>query len=194
MVKDDDSTSAIVKVVKVKVVKDHKEHLATRPVCRAQVRQAPNGPLSSLVCDILDPFVQEADKERRTDLKSTEELCNEMNAANENILKNGVKRGPFQLDGGLIVGSKDVDCHYPSIDIDVAAEEAKLKVIESDIEVEVDTDELALFLACALSQDEIDAEGLSHVVHKRRYKNGSRPGLTCEAIMGGPEVRIIYFA
>ena len=36
-------------------VKDHKEQLATRPVCRAQVKQAPNGPLSSLVCEILDP-------------------------------------------------------------------------------------------------------------------------------------------
>ena len=94
------------------LVKDHKEQLATRPVCRAQVKQAPNGPLSSLVCEILDPYVQEADKGRNTDLKSTEELCHEMKTANENILKNGVKRGPFQLDGGLLVGSKDVDCHY----------------------------------------------------------------------------------
>ena len=65
-----------------------------------------------------------------------------MKAANENMLKNGVKRGPFQLDGGLLVGSKDVDCHYPSIDIDVAAEEAKNEVIESDVEVDMNTEEL----------------------------------------------------
>ena len=50
------------------LIKDHKDTLATRPVCRAQVRQAPNGPLSSLVCQILDPYVQEADRERRTEL------------------------------------------------------------------------------------------------------------------------------
>ena len=169
--------------------KDHKDVLATRPVCRAQVKQAPNGPLSSLVCQILNPFVEEADKERRTDLKSTEELCNEINAANNEIKKNGVKRGPFQQDGGLIVGSKDVECHYPNIDIDLVAEEAKLEVQESDLEIEMKTKEVALFIACTMSQDAINAEGLSHVVHKRRYKNGSRPGLTCEAITGGPSVR-----
>ena len=39
------------------LIKDHKGTLATRPICRA-----PNEPLSSLVCQILDPFVQEADK------------------------------------------------------------------------------------------------------------------------------------
>ena len=82
------------------LIKDHKETLATRPVCRAQVRQAPNGPLSSLVCQILDPFVQEADNERRNDLKSTEELCHEMKSANENIVRNGVRQGSYQKDGG----------------------------------------------------------------------------------------------
>ena len=126
------------------LVKDHKNFLATRPVCRAQVKQAPNGPLSSLVCQILDPFVQEADKERRTDLKSTEELCHEMKAANNEITWNGVKRGPFQQAGSLIVGSKDVECHYPNIDIDLVAEEAKLEVMESDLEIEIDTEEVAL--------------------------------------------------
>ena len=171
------------------LVKDHKDILSTRPVCRAQVKQAPNGPLSSLVCEILNPFVEEADKERRTNLKSTEELCHEFTAANQEILKNGVKRGPYQKCGSLIIGSKDVKCHYPSIDIDVVAEEAKLEVEESDIEIEMNTEEVALFLACTMSQDEINTEGLSHVVHKRRYKNGSRPGLTCEAITGGPKVR-----
>ena len=60
---------------------------------------------------------------------------------------------------------------------------------ESDLEIKMNTEEVALFLACTMSQDEINAEGLSHVVHKRRYKNGSRPGLTCKAITRGPSVR-----
>ena len=47
-------------------VKDHKETLKTRPVCKAQVKQAPNGPLADLVCEVLSPFVEEADKARRT--------------------------------------------------------------------------------------------------------------------------------
>ena len=120
------------------LIKDHKDTLGTRPMCRAQVRQAPNGPLSSLVCQILDPFVQEADRERRTDLKSTEELCHEIKSANEDIVRNGVKRGPFQKDVSLVIGSKDVECHYPNIDTNVAAEQAKLEVEESNLEVEID--------------------------------------------------------
>ena len=42
------------------LVKDHKETLQTRPVCRA--KQAPNGNLGEIICNILDPFVEEADK------------------------------------------------------------------------------------------------------------------------------------
>ena len=99
------------------------------------MKQAPNRPLSSLVCEIINPFVQEADKDRRTDIKSTEELCHEMNAANKEIMKIGLKGGLFQKDGNLIVWSKDVKCHYPNIDIDVVAEVAKLEVRESDIEI-----------------------------------------------------------
>ena len=95
------------------------------------------------------------------------------------------------LDGRQTVSrlSLDVECHYPNIDIDLVAEEAKLEVMESHLEIEIDTEEVALFLACSMSQADIDSEGLSHVVHKRRHKNGSRPGLTCEAITGGPVVR-----
>ena len=50
----------------------------------------------------------------------------------------------------------------------------------------MDTGELGLFLACSMSQQEIDSEGLGDVVHSRRFKAGARPGLTCKAIIGGP--------
>ena len=40
-----------------------------------------------------------------------------------------------------------------------------------------------------MSQTEIDAENLTHVVNTRREKKGIRPGLTCPAITGGPKVR-----
>ena len=67
------------------LVKDHKPTLVTRPVCRAQVQQARNGPLAEVVCEILNPFVEEADRNRRTEVRSTEELCAEMKRVNENI-------------------------------------------------------------------------------------------------------------
>ena len=79
---------------------------------------------------------------------------------------------------------------YPSLDIEVAAEEVKLEVMESEAEVEgVEYKEAALFLACTMSQKEIDSEGLIHVVHRRRKKKGTRPGITCKAVTEGPAGR-----
>ena len=171
------------------LVKDHKPTLQTRPVCRAQVTQAPNGPIAELLCEILNPFVEEADRESRTEVKSQEELCSEMNKVNTRIREEGLRRGPFQTEGNLVVGSKDVEAHYPNIDIDLAASEVKKEIEESDLEVNVDAGEVALFLACSMTVEEIEEEGLTELVHKRRFKNGARPGLTCKAITGGPAVR-----
>ena len=81
----------------------------------------------------------------------------------------------------------DVKNFYPSIDVNVAAEEIKLEVMESEADVNgVNYEEAALFLACTMTQDELDGEGLTHVVHRRRTKNGRRPGVTCKAISEGP--------
>ena len=171
-------------------VKDHKETLKTRPVCRARADQAPNGPLAALVGDILDPFIREADRGNRTEVISTEELCHETELVNDRIKKDGPKTGPFQRNGNLVIGSKDAEAFYPNSDIDVAANEAKLEIMESELEIKgLDTEELALFLACTMTQEEIDQEGLTHVVHKRRNKKGPRPGLTSKAITGGTKVR-----
>ena len=170
------------------LVKDHKETLKTRPVCRA--KQAPNGNLGELVCNILDPIVEEADKGRRTELKSTEVLCREIKATNERMAIDGTKQGPFQRAGSLVVGSKDVQAFYPNMDVDLAAEEVKLEIEESEIDLEMDTNEAALYLACTMTPEEIEEEGLTHVVHKRRFKNGPRPGLTSKAIVGGATSRL----
>lgn len=112
-------------------VKDHKDTLKTRPVCKAPVLQSPNGPLADLVCEILNPFVEEVDKARRTEVKSTEELCSEIKAVNDRVVREGPRRSRFQLAGNLIVGSKDVEAHYPEMDVEVAAEEAKLEIEET---------------------------------------------------------------
>ena len=170
------------------LVKDHKETLKTRPVCRA--KQAPNGNLGELVCNLLDPFVQEADAEERTEIKSTEELCSDLKATNERISVAGLRRGRFQQAGQLVVGSKDVEAFYPSMDVDLAAEEVKQEVEESKVDIEMDTNEAALYIACTMTPEEIEEEGLTNVVHRRRYKNGPRPGLTCKAVVGGASQRL----
>ena len=61
------------------------------------------------MCTVLDPFVQEADRDNRTEVKSTEELCSDLKATNDRILEDGVQRGRFQRAGNLVVGGKDVE-------------------------------------------------------------------------------------
>ena len=117
-------------------MKDHKEELKTRPVCKAQVQQSPNGPLADLLCELLNPFVEEADKASRTEVRCTEELSSRLTRVNEKIKAEGLNKGPYQKDGGLVVGSKDVKSFYPEMDVE-DAEEARLEVEESDLEVEV---------------------------------------------------------
>ena len=127
------------------------------------------------MCTVLDPFVQEADRGDRTEIRSTEELCCDLKAANERISSEGVKRGRHQTTGGLVVGSKDVKSFYPQMDVNLAAEEVKLEVEESEVEIEMNTDEAALYIACTMTPAEIEQEGLTHVVHQSTSLQMSRP-------------------
>ena len=102
----------------------------------------------------------------------------------------GLRRGRFQQAGQLVVGSKDVEAFYPSMDVDLAAEEVKQEVEESKVDIEMDTNEAALYIACTMTPEEIEEEGLTNVVHRRRYKNGPRPGLTSKAVVGGASQRL----
>ena len=117
-------------------------------------------------------------------------MCHAIGITNSKIVRSGVQTGPFQKAGELTVGSLDVSNFYPSIDVEVAAEKVKLEVMESGAVLEgVNYEEAALFLACTMSQENIDSEGLSTVVHKRRNKKGTRPGITCKAVSEGPDGR-----
>ena len=172
------------------LVKTHKTELKMRPVCYAKCSQCPNGPLAYLLSTVLDPIIEAADKDNRTEVESTEELCSRICEANARIELEGPRRGCFQQDGRLEVGSMDVKSFYPSIDVEVAAEEVKKEILESEVNFEgVNYEEAALFLACTMTQEQIDAEGLQNVVHRRKKKTGVRPGLTCKAVAGGPVER-----
>ena len=136
--------------------------------------------------------MEAADGDSRTEVESTKELCHEIGEANTKILKDGPMRCTFQRNGNLEVGSLDVKNFYPSIDVNLAAEEVKLEVMESEAEVAgVDYEEAALFLACTMTEEELSREGLTHVVHKRKNKNGRRSGVTCKAMSEGPVGQVL---
>ena len=62
--------------------------------------------MADLVWEVLNPFVKEADTGRKMEVKSTDELCAEIKATDERMALAGVRRGPFQLAGNLVVGNK----------------------------------------------------------------------------------------
>ena len=101
----------------------------------------------------------------------------------------GTNPGPFQEDGGLVAVSLDFDAFFPSLDIEKSADIAKEAFENSNIDVKCDINELSLFIACGHSAKEIQSAGVTNVVHKRRFKNGTRPGMICPAITGGVKVR-----
>ena len=68
--------------------------------------------------------------------------------------------------------------------------EVRKEVEGSDLDINVDTNDIALFLAFSLSVKQLKEEGLTHLVHTRRFKMDTRPGLTCKAIMGGAATRM----
>ena len=83
---------------------------------------------------------------------SAEELCHEIDVVNDRIKQDGLKSGPFQGDGHLVLGSKDAEAFYPKLDVGVAANEAKLEITESELEIKgMDTEELAQCLACTMT-------------------------------------------
>ena len=58
------------------------------------------------------------------------------------------------MDGSLVICSKDMDAFYHNIDVDVAVEEAKQDIKESDVELEVvNTEVITLFLACSIHHE-----------------------------------------
>ena len=80
----------------------------------------------------------------------------------------------------------DVEAYYPNMDIDVVADEAKAEVMESAITVDgIDMTEVALFLACTMTQTEIDNEELGRVVHRRKKNRGANLDYPAKQLLVG---------
>ena len=70
----------------------------------------------------------------------------------------------------LVVLSTDVSAMFPSLDIPECARVAGEELYNSDIDINVDDEELALYLAVTVDRERLEDLGLGEVVHTRIIK------------------------
>ena len=73
------------------------------------------------------------------------------------------------------------------MDIPVIARAARDQFLQSDLEIPINVEELALYCAIVLSKEEIAELGLTDVCHTRAGAGGQRPGITTLEISGRTE-------
>ena len=66
----------------------------------------------------------------------------------------------------------DVEAMYPSLDIDTVAKVAGEEFLESDLDIEIDTEELSLYLAVTNTSEDLDILGFSQITHRRIHWEG----------------------
>ena len=132
-----------------------------RPVCGAVV--ASNYSLSHFISTILQPVIQQ----EKHPCHSTEDMLSRVRDVNETVdLEN------------CTIGSMDVKALYPSIDIDFATEKCVEMITKSSTSFEnVNTDELGLYLALTVDQDELVRTDLWKYSATRK-RTGKRPTIT----------------
>ena len=145
-----------------KTCNDPKKGPPVRPVCGAT--NAYNNKLSHLLSMIIKPM----NKLSSSSCSSSEEMMADIQQANE--------KG---LPEDTIVGSLDVKALYPSLDIDLTARIVAKCYKEHAYEViNVDHNELGLYLAINLTIEELNTKGLTPFCHTRKHKRGRKPVIT----------------
>ena len=87
----------------------------------------------------------------------------------------------------LVLLSTDVEQMFPRLDIDDCAEIIANEYLQSDLEIEVDDEELGLYLAITKDEKTLEELGLSDVTHKR-IKTGERNiGITTKQVINRGE-------
>ena len=139
-----------------------------RPVCAASATSSINGPLSNIISMILNGLADEMDEKVKSECKSTEEMVAAIENANS---KNRLE---------TVVWSSDVKALYPSLKIKEVTEVVYSEFLTSDMNIEVDLNELGLYLALILNKEEIQAYGIETFVAKwkKEGKGGRKPGIT----------------
>ena len=157
--------------------KDHKDlsEPPMRPVCGAS--SSNNRKLSFTLSTILSALWKHVSN--KTCCMSTEEMAAEISRVNE-------------LNGStpLIVGSMDVAALYPSLDIEFTIDKVCEVLSKSDLEIDgVDYEEVGLYLALNLTNEQINRSGLAGVCPTRRSRGGRAPTITTSGIAKDPRER-----
>ena len=165
------------------MVGNHKDHKACtepplRPVCQA--KGAPNNILSWILAKLVGKVGEEAPESRS--VSSTEELQAKMMHLNTRLMGEKRKVG---------IGSMDVVGLYPALEKAKVKEIMRTMLQRTEVKVaEVNWSEVAVYLACTHSQEDINLEGLQEVVPRWRHRpqgGGNRPGITSKRAMQGPD-------
>ena len=83
----------------------------------------------------------------------------------------------------IVVISTDAEQMFPSLEIEIVAHVAAEEFINSKLDIDMDWQELSLYLAVTNTQQQLDQLVLSHVTHARVHRTGPRPEITTEEIV-----------
>ena len=131
-------------------------------------KRSPNGSLSHIQSELLNFLADELDKEVKTECRNTEEMLAALEETNklDNIKK-------------LVVWSMDVEKLYPSLKAEEVSKLVGKAFLESKLEVNVNTEDLSLYLALTVPRKELVKRGLARVTHTRKSQaNNAPPGIT----------------
>ena len=160
--------------------KTHKEGFdeAVGPPLRGIVAadEAPNGQIASMMAEILQPLALEMDKTVGVMALSTEELMAAV--VDVNKLDNTKEENK-----NLVLFSMDIEKMYPSADVDEVCRVAADEWFNSDMKLDVNVTELALYLAVVYDRDFLVGLGLGDVTHTRLKRTGPKPGITTPEIL-----------
>ena len=89
--------------------------------------------------------------------------------------------------------SSDFEAMYPSLEVDTVAKIAAEEFLNNKVDVDVDTEELSLYLSVVFSKQELVDMGLKDVTYTRVSARGQRPGITTEEILERSDKTISKF-
>ena len=77
-----------------------------------------------------------------------------------------------------MIFSTDVEATYPSLDIDTVAKVTGEEFINSNLDIEYDTDEMSLYLSVTNTRKQLVDLGMGEITHRRIHNRGQTPGIT----------------
>ena len=104
--------------------------------------------------------------------RSTEEMCHAIEEVNQ---RDNIK--------DLTIFSMDISGFYPALDINECAKMAADMWHDSDMELNLNKEELGLYLAVTVSRDKLVELGIADFCHVWKSGQGAHPGITTSEIL-----------